>query len=85
MPLRIVFCGTPAFAVPSLRQLIAQPDFQIAGVITQPDRPRGRGGEISISPLKKLRSKRACPSISRSESRRKPLRNISGTLRRMWS
>jgi methionyl-tRNA formyltransferase len=54
MPLRIVFCGTPAFAVPSLRQLIAQPDFQIAGVITQPDRPRGRGGEISISPLKQV-------------------------------
>jgi len=54
MPLRIVFCGTPAFAVPSLRQLIAQPDFQIAGVITQPDRPRGRGGEISISPVKQV-------------------------------
>jgi methionyl-tRNA formyltransferase len=54
MPLRIVFCGTPAFAVPSLRQLIAQPDFQIAGVITQPDRPRGRGGEISVSPVKKI-------------------------------
>ncbi len=54
MPLRIVFCGTPAFAVPALRQLIAQPDFQIAGVITQPDRPRGRGSEISVSPVKKV-------------------------------
>jgi methionyl-tRNA formyltransferase len=52
MPLRIVFCGTPAFAVPTLRQLIAQPDFQIAGVITQPDRPRGRGRELSGSPVK---------------------------------
>lgn len=52
MPLRIVFCGTPAFAVPTLRHLIAQPDFQIAGVITQPDRPRGRGHETSISPVK---------------------------------
>ena len=41
MPLRIVFCGTPAFAVPSLRLLIDQPDFQIVGVVTQPDRPRG--------------------------------------------
>ena len=46
MPLRIVFCGTPAFAVPSLRHLNAQPDFQIVGVVTQPDRPRGRGQEI---------------------------------------
>lgn len=52
MPLRIVFCGTPAFAVPSLRHLIAQPDFQIAGVVTQPDRPRGRGQETASSPVK---------------------------------
>lgn len=52
MPLKIVFCGTPAFALPSLRHLIAQPDFQVEGVITQPDRPRGRGGEMSSSPVK---------------------------------
>lgn len=52
MPLRIVFCGTPAFALPSLRALIADPDVRVEAVITQPDRPRGRGGEISISPVK---------------------------------
>ena len=52
MALRIVFCGTPAFAVPSLQRLIAEPDFEIAGVITQPDRPRGRGQEIRSSPVK---------------------------------
>ena len=51
-PLRIVFCGTPAFAVPALRDLIANPEFTIEGVVTQPDRPRGRGGEISASPVK---------------------------------
>ncbi|MGA8022094.1 MAG: methionyl-tRNA formyltransferase [Candidatus Acidiferrales bacterium] len=51
-PLRIVFCGTPAFAVPALRELIARPEFKIEGVVTQPDRPRGRGGEISFSPVK---------------------------------
>ncbi|MGA7224843.1 MAG: methionyl-tRNA formyltransferase [Candidatus Acidiferrales bacterium] len=51
-PLRIVFCGTPAFAVPALRELIAHPEFKIEGVVTQPDRPRGRGGEISASPVK---------------------------------
>jgi len=50
--LRIVFCGTPAFAVPSLRRLIAEPDFDVAGVVTQPDRPRGRGQEIQGSPVK---------------------------------
>jgi methionyl-tRNA formyltransferase len=52
VPLRIVFCGTPAFAVPSLRHLIAQPDFQIVGVVTQPDRPRGRGQQTAISAVK---------------------------------
>jgi methionyl-tRNA formyltransferase len=52
VPLKIVFCGTPAFALPSLRHLIAQRDFQVEGVITQPDRPRGRGGEMSSSPVK---------------------------------
>ncbi len=52
MALRIVFCGTPAFAVPSLRHLIAQPDFRIEAVVTQPDRPRGRGQEIATSPVK---------------------------------
>ncbi|MGA8405805.1 MAG: methionyl-tRNA formyltransferase [Candidatus Acidiferrales bacterium] len=51
-PLRIVFCGTPAFAVPALRELIANPEFKIEGVVTQPDRPRGRGGEISAAPVK---------------------------------
>lgn len=52
VPLRIVFCGTPAFAVPSLHRLIAQPEFEIAGAVTQPDRPRGRGREIAISAVK---------------------------------
>ncbi|HXN99673.1 MAG TPA: methionyl-tRNA formyltransferase [Candidatus Acidoferrales bacterium] len=52
MPLRIIFCGTPEFALPSLRHLLAQPDFQIAGVVTQPDRPRGRGHATSSSPVK---------------------------------
>jgi methionyl-tRNA formyltransferase len=52
MPLRIVFCGTPTFAVPSLRLLLGQPDFQVAGVVTQPDRPRGRGQQTGASAVK---------------------------------
>jgi methionyl-tRNA formyltransferase len=52
VPLRIIFCGTPEFAVPSLRHLLAQSDFEIAGVVTQPDRPRGRGHATSSSPVK---------------------------------
>ena len=50
--MRIVFCGTPQFAVPTLKYLLAQTDFEIVGVITQPDRPRGRGQEVSFSPVK---------------------------------
>jgi len=51
---RILFCGTPSFAVPSLKQLLAQPDFQIVAVITQPDRPRGRGQQVSFSAVKEV-------------------------------
>jgi methionyl-tRNA formyltransferase len=50
--MRIVFCGTPEFAVPSLRRLAAQPEFSVEVVITQPDRPRGRGQTVSASPVK---------------------------------
>jgi methionyl-tRNA formyltransferase len=51
--LRIVFCGTPAFAVPSLERLLKEPDFEVIGVVTQPDRPRGRGGEMHASSVKR--------------------------------
>jgi methionyl-tRNA formyltransferase len=50
--MRIVFCGTPSFAVPTLKHLLVQSDFEIVGVITQPDRPRGRGQKVSFSPVK---------------------------------
>jgi methionyl-tRNA formyltransferase len=52
--LRIVFCGTPLFAVPPLKRLFSEPEFEILGVFTQPDRPRGRGQEVSISPVKEV-------------------------------
>jgi len=50
--MRIVFCGTPPFAVPTLKHLLTQRDFHIVGVISQPDRPRGRGQIVSPSPVK---------------------------------
>ena len=50
--MRLLFCGTPNFAVPTLRHLLAQSDFAITAVITQPDRPRGRGQQVSFSPVK---------------------------------
>jgi methionyl-tRNA formyltransferase len=59
--LRLVFCGTPQFAVPTLTLLLAQPDFEILAVITQPDRPRGRGQEVSFSPIKETALARELP------------------------
>ena len=50
--MRLLFCGTPHFAVPTFIHLLAQPDIEIAAVITQPDRRRGRGKHISASPMK---------------------------------
>jgi len=50
--MRIVFCGTPAFAVPTLKAILSDASHTVVAVITQPDRPRGRGQEISFSPVK---------------------------------
>lgn len=48
--IRTVFMGTPDFAVPTLRQLIAK--TEVVGVVTQPDRPAGRGRQLRPSPIK---------------------------------
>lgn len=48
----LVFCGTPSFAVPTLEKLVAA-GFRIQLVVTQPDRPKGRGMELSASPVKR--------------------------------
>jgi methionyl-tRNA formyltransferase len=49
--LNLVFCGTPAFAVPTLEKLV-EAGFRIQLVVTQPDRPKGRGLELVASPVK---------------------------------
>ena len=49
--MRVVFLGTPEFAVPSLEALVAG-GHELAAVFTQPDRPKGRGGELAESPVK---------------------------------
>ena len=47
----LVFCGTPRFAVPTLEKLV-EVGHSVPLVVTQPDRPRGRGMEMAISPVK---------------------------------
>ncbi|HXS21389.1 MAG TPA: methionyl-tRNA formyltransferase [Steroidobacteraceae bacterium] len=49
--MRVAFAGTPEFAVPTLRALLGS-SHQLVGVLTQPDRPRGRGQRLSPSPVK---------------------------------
>lgn len=54
---RIVFMGTPEFAVPSLERLIAagaDQGWQVVGVMTQPDRRAGRGKKLAVSPVKEV-------------------------------
>ena len=50
-PLRVVFFGTPEFALPTLDALLRS-RHQVVGVVTQPDRPRGRGHKTSHAPVK---------------------------------
>jgi methionyl-tRNA formyltransferase len=58
--MRIVFMGTPDFAEASLQKLINE-DFEVVGVFTQPDKPKGRGMEMSVSPVKALALRAGLP------------------------
>ena len=52
--MQIIFWGTPQFAVPSLNRLLAHPDFEVVGVVTQPDKRRGRGKQMMPSAVKQV-------------------------------
>ena len=60
--MRIVFMGTPEFAVPSLDALLHSPD-EVVGVVTQPDRPKGRGQELALSPVKLVAQRAQIPIL----------------------
>ena len=57
--LKIIFMGTPDFAVPSLKALIEK--HNVIGVVTQPDKPRGRGKKLMFSPVKEVALKAGIP------------------------
>lgn len=59
--MRLVFFGTPQFAVPSLKRLLQEPDMRILAVITQPDKRRGRGKQLIPSPVKQMALEIDCP------------------------
>src|SRR5689334_21378797 len=58
--MKIVFCGTPQFAVPTLEALVSA-GIEVRLVVTQPDRPSGRGMELTASPVKKSAHKLGLP------------------------
>lgn len=60
--MNLVFAGTPAFAVPTLEGLVAA-GFAVRLVVTQPDRPRGRGMELTASPVKQSALKLGLPVL----------------------
>lgn len=60
MTYRIVFAGTPEFAVPSL-SLLGRTSADVAAVLTQPDRPAGRGRRLTASPIKRLATELGIP------------------------
>ena len=52
--MKVIFFGTPQFAVPTLERLLQHPEFEVVGVVTQPDKRRGRGNQLTASPIKTL-------------------------------
>jgi methionyl-tRNA formyltransferase len=61
--LRVVFCGTPVFALPSLERLLVAPDIRVVGVLTQPDRPRGRGLQPEAPVVRRKAEQAAVPVL----------------------
>jgi methionyl-tRNA formyltransferase len=60
--LRIIFMGTPEFAVPSL-EILVENKFNVVAVITAPDKPQGRGQKLTASPVKESASKYSIPVL----------------------
>ncbi len=67
---RVVFMGTPEFAVPSLRALADAGIYDIVGVFTQPDRPAGRGKKLTACPVKQFALERGLPVFQFEKIRR---------------
>ena len=60
--MRLVFCGTPEFAVPTLEAVIGV-GHEVALVVTQPDRAAGRGMEVQAPPVKRVAMERGLPVV----------------------
>jgi len=61
--MRLAFMGTPAFSVPSLRALLENPSHEVLFVVTQPDKPQGRGMHVQSPPVKDIASRHGLPVL----------------------
>lgn len=68
MKSRVVFMGTPEFAIPTLESLVEE--YSVVGVVTQPDRPKGRGRRMLASPVKELALAEGIPVFQPEKIRR---------------
>ena len=70
--INIVFFGTPAIALKSLEYLYNSEDINVLAVVTQPDKPAGRGHKISMSPLKQFALEKGLPVFQPKSIRKEP-------------
>ena len=61
--MRVVFFGSPAFAVPTLAALVEAPEITVVAAVTQPDRPRGRGQKVTPGPVKRYADSHGVPVL----------------------
>jgi len=70
--MRVVFFGTPSFALPTLQILLDRPEFEVIGVVSQPDRPQGRGRKLLPTPVKTLAQQTQLPIWQPERLRKSP-------------
>ncbi|MYE31858.1 MAG: methionyl-tRNA formyltransferase [Chloroflexi bacterium] len=75
--MRVVFFGSPDYALPTLRGLLDAPDVEVAAVVTQPDRPRGRSGRAVAPPVRRLGEDAGVPVLTPERIRREQTADIA--------
>jgi methionyl-tRNA formyltransferase len=70
--MRIVFFGTPQFAIPTLEKLLSAPQFQVVGIVTQPDKVRGRGNQVIPSPIANIAQSHHLPILQPARIKKDP-------------
>lgn len=71
-PYRVVFMGSPDFSVPCLKALYESPDFEVVAVYSMPDRPKGRGKQLTPTPVKAFALEHNIPVRTPASFRKEP-------------